>query len=159
MENQINDRELTDDMLLTNESRFFLLDIAKWARFLSIVGITFIGLTAFFLILSVIIISSTNTFMHFSNDYGYIYNPGTFKWLYLIFYLVILGIYFIPFFLLYKFSVLAKKGLTENNSLILTDGFRFLKNHYMFIGILTIIVVFFCLISFVMVLAGMYTTM
>jgi len=157
MENYERRTTSADDMLLTNESRFFLKEISKWARFLSVVGIVIIGFSAFMLVVGSISLSYVNHLYIGQNIPGIsaIYNPGVFKWIYIIIYLLILGVYFIPVYFLYKFSVITKRALDEGNSLNLSDGFRNLKNHYLFMGVLTIILLAFFALSIILMIAGL----
>ncbi len=117
-------------MELNDQSNKFLLEIAKWATFLSIVGFVTI---AFMIILSFSIGSILSQIPE--NNMGV--SPQFFSFFYLIF----AGIYFIPVYHLFQFGTKTKKALINNDSDLLTFGLKKLKSHYKFLGIVTIIMV------------------
>lgn len=139
-------------MGITTEGRSILSDIAKWTKFLSVLGFIFLGISVFIILAAGILISLTNSYMESASSYPY--DPGVFRWFYAIIYLIILGIYFIPVYYLYKFSVNTKNALKMDDVDTLTDALSFLRKHYMFIGILTIIGVIFYMIAFLFMLFG-----
>ncbi|MDL2289842.1 hypothetical protein LJB95_00365, partial [Paludibacteraceae bacterium OttesenSCG-928-F17] len=55
--------------------------------------------------------------------------------------------YFIPIFMLYKFSVNARKAVEMNNTRFFTQSLRFLDNHYKIIGVMTIVSIIFFIFS------------
>lgn len=127
----------TDGMHFTSEGYSLLSQITKWTKFLSILGFVFIGLFVIIILSAGIVITSTNAYADMTDLSPY--NPGVFSWFYALIYLVVLGIYAIPVYYLYKFSVKTKNALLIYDVDLLTDGLRFLKKHYAFIGILAII--------------------
>jgi len=147
MENYDTERIINeDDMLLPNESRFFLREAAKWAYFLSTVGFVFLGISAIMLIIGAFPISFSDSYP-WNDTTG---NVAVFRWLYVIICLIVLGIYFIPLYFLNRFSIITRRALDMGNPLNLAAGFRNLKNHYLFLGVLTIIMIAFIVINFIM---------
>jgi hypothetical protein len=60
-------------------------------------------------------------------------------------------LYFFPVYYLNKFASNAKIALKNNDSESLATSFEFLKSHYKFIGILSVIIL--CLYVFIFVIA------
>ncbi len=56
-------------------------------------------------------------------------------------YIIMAFIYFIPVYYLYKFADNAIKLVRFRNKLTLTETFKYLKNHYQFMGIFTIVII------------------
>ncbi len=54
-------------------------------------------------------------------------------------YWALMIIYFFPIFYLYHFSRLVKMAIIESNSEFLASALKNLKNHFQYVGILTII--------------------
>ena len=108
-----------------NISAFQLLrEIAKWGRFLAIAG--YIGL-AFLLLLGLISgVLIANSQFH----------EGIFV---IIFYSIFVAVYIFPVYYLHRFSTNMTIALDKNDSLKLTESLVFLKSHYKFLGILTLI--------------------
>ena len=106
-------------------SAFQLLrEIAKWGRFLAIAG--YIGL-AFLLLLGLISgVLIANSQFH----------EGIFV---IIFYSIFVAVYIFPVYYLHRFSTNMTIALDKNDSLKLTESLVFLKSHYKFLGILTLI--------------------
>ena len=117
-------------MELNDQANKFLLEIAKWATFLAIVGFVTIG---FMIILSF----SIGTILSQIPENNIGVSPQFFSFFYLIF----AGIYFIPVYYLFQFGSKTKKALINNDADLLTFGLKKLKSHYKFLGIVTIIMV------------------
>lgn len=117
-------------MELNDQANKFLLEIAKWATFLAIVGFVTIG---FMIILSF----SIGTILSQVPENNMGISPQFFSFFYLIF----AGIYFIPVYYLFQFGSKTKKALINNDTDLLTFGLKKLKSHYKFLGIITIIMV------------------
>ncbi len=117
-------------MELNDQANKFLLEIAKWATFLAIVGFVTIG---FMIILSF----SIGTILSQIPENNMGVSPQFFSFFYLIF----AGIYFIPVYYLFQFGSKTKKALINNDTDLLTFGLKKLKSHYKFLGIITIIMV------------------
>jgi len=122
----------------------YLLDTAKWAKFLSIVGFVAMGL------LVIVGFSLGGIISHFTKEtmpfpmfiFGFVY-------------LFLAAIYFYPLFALFKFADYAKKAVAESDSEKLAESLRNLKGVFTFIGIITLIGV----IGFVLEIVGLLTFM
>jgi len=139
MENMEQNTNPNSPVGMNDYMKGFILEIAKWAKFLSIIG--FIGIGLMFLAAIVMMVAGA-TLSSFSNDYsgsGYSNSPvgaGVIG----IVYIIMAVLYFFPVFYLFKSAVGLKKGIINNDEMKLTDGFQNLKSHYKFIGIMMIIV-------------------
>jgi len=120
-----------EQLTITNASRNFLDEIAKWAKFLSILGFVLIGVLfvfAFFAtpIFEIAMEKQTGT-------------PTSLGFTMLITNLGLAIIYFFPVYYLLQFSNKMKKALVDKNEDTLAKAFEMLKSHYKFIGVFTII--------------------
>lgn len=121
--------EQFEELRIDRISREFLAETAKWANFLSILG--FIGLGLMVLAsLFMFVVGASNSFVPLGN--------GIFVG---IFYILIAGFYFVPINYLYKFASNMKNAIRTNNQSSLTTSFEYIKSHYKFIGILTIVMI------------------
>lgn len=112
----------------------FILEIAKWAKFLSILG--FVGIGLMFLAAIVMMVAGA-ALSDFSSEYSASpIGAGMVGFIYII----MAVLYFFPVFYLFKSAVGLKKGIIQNDEMSLTDGFQNLKSHYKFIGIMMIVV-------------------
>ncbi|MBF4465609.1 DUF5362 family protein [Flavobacterium sp. LC2016-12] len=122
------------ELQLDESAKDFLKETAKWAYFLSIIGFVGIGL------LVVIAIFAGTFFSLMSNSVpGMAAAGGSFGIMFSIIYLIMALLYFFPVYFLNKFASNAKKAFRDNDSEALTNSFGYLKSHYKFIGILTVI--------------------
>ncbi len=130
-------------MQLSDQAKKHLLEAAKWANFIAIVGFIAIGLL-------VIMSFSIGTIMA-SLPEGSLggLSPKFFSF----FYLIAAGIYFIPVFFLFQFGQKIKQAFAEDDHNLLTFGLKKLKSHYKFIGILCIVFIIF---YFLMILLGAF---
>lgn len=157
MTENLYEKGISNTMKLTSDSYPILTKISQWTKFLSIVGFVFIGLSILIVLSVGALITGMNQYAISTNDLMYI--PGMFSWTYAISLIIILGIYFIPVYLLFQFSSKLKKALELNDTERLTTAFDFLKKHYVYIGIITIIALSFYIICFLMLLTVIFSVM
>jgi len=116
-----------NELVLEIQAEVFLREGRKWAKFLAIVGFIFIGIGA---------LGSIGLFAASSMMSELTPVPmGSVA----IFYLIIIGIYFFPIYYLLKFADKAKEALDSRNTQTLTESMQYLKSHYKFLGIFTIV--------------------
>ncbi|MDR1055170.1 MAG: DUF5362 family protein [Prevotellaceae bacterium] len=141
-------------MELTNESKLLLGGISKWTKFLAIVGLVFTGLFVLVAFFGSSIITEMQS--EIRHTYGAYATRATesVAIMYTIAYLVIAVINFFPAYFLYQFSAQAKKALTANDSITLTNAFNYLKKHYTFVGILVIIMLLLMILSILVVVTA-----
>ena len=110
------------------DSRDYLLETCKWARFLAIVGMVIAGLLMVFVIFTFFSLSQLND--AFNGFYS----------LYILIYLVVIGIYIYPIISLYRFAKKVRIGIDQANQDEFNEGLRFLKSTFRYMGIMTIII-------------------
>jgi hypothetical protein len=111
------------DLVITTEIKDFLFATVKWSKFLAIIG---------YIAIAIMVLASL--FMLITGGSGPI--PTTLMG---VIYLAMSVLYFFPVKYLMDFSTKIKDALELNNQQILTDGFKNLKSHYKFLGVLTIV--------------------
>ncbi|HAQ37918.1 MAG TPA: hypothetical protein DCX89_05305 [Saprospirales bacterium] len=113
----------------TSEIKHYLLNTAKWAKFLAIMGYVMMGL----LVIIGIFMMVTNFSMF--EDLGVRPALGLFG----IIYWVIAAIYYFPVTYLYRFSNRIKSGLILVDQTHVTNAFSNLKSFFKFTGIMVIV--------------------
>lgn len=133
------------EMILDTKSLSFLTEIRKWSMFLAILGFIFLGLLV---LMGLFIILAGSLFG------GYL--GGMERVLIFFVYILIGGLYFFPIYYLLKFSVNMKKAIEQSEQKDMTSAFEYLKSHYKFIGIFTIVVLsLYVLIGIIAAIVGM----
>ena len=135
---------------LTPASRNFLLETAKWSKFLSIVGFVFLviliiaafGIGFFFN-------SMSSEFDEFGGAGGMIGGTAI-----TVLYLFMALIYFFPTYYLFQFSVKTTRAINASNTIELTDGLENLKSCFKYWGILMVIILGFYALGFGFMLIG-----
>jgi len=118
----------TDEIRLTEQSLGYLKETAKWAKFLSIVALVFIGL----MVLVVLFAGST-----MSSLYGEMSGMGAAGGVgMMIYFLFIMGIYVYPIIKLFQFSKKCKLAIDTSSTDLMTEALGNLKSVYKFMGIL-----------------------
>lgn len=135
-----------DHMKINAGDRNNLLEVARWARFLSIVGFVILGIMAI-AILSMVALGASNPLMG---------NSETSIGVAILISLVFLSLYFFPIYYLYKAAKGIRGGLSSSDDSALSDGFSSLKSHYKFLGIFMIVVLSFYALA---LLTGLGTIM
>ena len=127
-------------MTLSDQAVYFLADIRKWARFLAIMGYIGIGVL---LILAIVMVIIFDAMMAAIPNYPI---SGT---MLAVLYVIFAIIYFFPVYYLDKFSVKMKYALNSGDESKLTESFQWLRAHYRFIGILTIVLLALFALAFI----------
>jgi hypothetical protein len=126
------------DTGLTRESNFsttaeiksYLLEAAKWGKFLAIMGYIGIG---FMLLLAI-------GMMFMGNLFSALAGKGMSMGLFGVIYIAIAAFYFFPVYYLHQFSINIKRGLNSDSLSDVTMGFQSLKSLFKFMGVLTVII-------------------
>jgi hypothetical protein len=121
-------------MEVTERAKSIFLNMARWTKFLAIMGFIFIGL--------MLLMFSVGLFTNFS-DRGFSSNPvlssigvgGS-----MIFAVLLLGIYFYPTYTLYMYSIKIKRAVLSSDKDQFETALNFLKNTFQYLAILLIIV-------------------
>jgi hypothetical protein len=135
------------DLQIDNQSNSYLTEIARWGKFLAIMGFILCGL---FVLVAIFGGAAIGTLMSTQMGTSSVMS-GAFL---TISYLVIALIYFFPCFYLFKFSTRMQLALRTNDQVQLNFSLKYLKSLFRYLGIFTIVilsiyalVIFFVLIS------------
>lgn len=134
------------------QSKRFLSETAKWGKFLSIIG--FIG-CAFIAIFGIIMALGLSNASQGYNEFG---GGNPFAMLgpaMAVIMLLMALLYFIPCLYLFRFSGQMSVALSADDQAALNKAFENLKSVFKFIGILTIIVLSFYILAFLIGLMAM----
>ncbi|WP_310378392.1 DUF5362 family protein [Flavobacterium sp.] len=134
------------ELELNESAKEFLREAAKWAYFLSILGFIGIGLIVLVAIFAGTIFSAIGSMTPGMGGFG-----SSFGIVLTVVYLIIALLYFFPVYYMNKFATNAKTALQENDTESLALSFEYLKSHYKFIGIMSIIGL--CLYGLIIVFA------
>ncbi len=141
MENPISEIKIG----LTQEAVAHLGKIRKWTMFFSILGFIALGILAIVGIAMIFI-------MPMLGQEGAM---GPLSGIFLvIIYIIIAAIYFFPILYLYRFSVHVKSSLANSDANDLSVALKNLKDHYTFLGILTVVILAIYAIVLVVMLLG-----
>lgn len=140
MENNLH-VENGENLVIDWRSKEFLKETAKWTKFLAILGFVGIG----FMVLGSLVMLFAPSSLMSNGDF-----PFGGKIFMMLLYLAFAVLYYFPISYLYQFSENTKKAIENNDNNAIRDAFEFLKSHYKFIGILTIILLsFYAIIIFI----------
>jgi len=131
------DSQLSDSgSELSEKSTKYLLEAARWSKFLAIVAFIGIGLS---LIITIFTVATAASRPYFS---GYELIPVLLT-------IVILGLYFFPALNLFNFAVKMKNGIVQNKAYEIEDAFEAIKSFFKFFGILTIVILSIYVLIFI----------
>lgn len=141
----MEDHSITEnfEMQLQQTAKDFLKETAKWAYFLSILGFVGIGFIVFAALFASTLFSAMGHMSAPMEGMG-----ASFGVMMSVVYIIIAVLYFFPVYYLNKFASHAKAAVRENNSEKLTVSLQYLKSHYKFIGIMTLVVFSMYLLMF-----------
>jgi len=140
MENNLH-VENGENLIIDWRSKEFLKETAKWTKFLAILGFVGIGL----MVLGSLVMLFAPSSLMSNGDF-----PFGGKIFMMLLYLAFAVLYYFPISYLYQFSENTKKAIENNDNNAIRDAFEFLKSHYKFMGILTIILLsFYAIIIFI----------
>ena len=123
------------ELQLNESAKGFLKEATKWAYFLSILGYIGIGFIVVAAVFAGALFAFIGNLSREMNSFGAM--GGSFI---SAFYLMIAAFYFFPVYYLNKFASNAKIALLDNDSKSLAASFEYLKSHYKFIGIMSLII-------------------
>lgn len=144
MENNLH-VENGENLVIDWRSKEFLKETAKWTKFLAILGFVGIGL----MVLGSFVMLFAPSSLMSNGDF-----PFGGKIFMMLLYLAFAVLYYFPISYLYQFSENTKKAIENNDNNAIRDAFEFLKSHYKFMGILTIILLSFYAIMIFIGLIG-----
>ncbi len=130
-----------ENLVIDWRSKEFLKETAKWTKFLAILGFVGIGL----MVLGSLVMLFAPSSLMSNGDF-----PFGGKIFMMLLYLAFAVLYYFPISYLYQFSENTKKAIENNDNNAIRDAFEFLKSHYKFMGILTIILLaFYAILIFI----------
>ncbi|WP_181163642.1 DUF5362 family protein [Pontibacter mangrovi] len=134
---------------ITPPSAHYLREIAKWGKFLAIVGFVGVGIMV---LVGLFAGATMGMFLpkESINSSAGMISGGFFT----VFYLLFALLYFFPVLYLYRFSGKMQEALRLQDEELLTTSFSNLKSLFKFMGILTIIILGFYVLSLVFVFLG-----
>lgn len=125
MEESTNNTSIFN-LQIDEDGQSYLLELAKWSRFLGILGYIGLGLLVIFSLSFAYAFADNLTGLQ-----GY--------WI-AVFYVLFASIYVYPVYAIYKSGKLIKEGLYLHDQLIFNEGLKYIKNSFRYIGILTIVI-------------------
>ncbi|WP_299760239.1 DUF5362 family protein [uncultured Pontibacter sp.] len=138
-------------LTITLPSAAYLREIAKWGKFLAIVGFIGIGLMVIIALFAGTAIGSMSLPEESGGSAAGMIGGGFFMFFYLLFALL----YFFPVLYLYRFSGKMQEALRLQNEELLVTSFANLKSLFKFMGVLTIIMLSFYVSAMLFVFLGM----
>lgn len=135
--NHVNNNN--ENFQLNHKSLGYLVDAAKWAKLISLISLCLIGVYCLLIIAFFIgfIPAVDNPFSSIIGIFPMFFFVG------------LMIICAIPMWWLYQFSIKINYAVEYNNDLEIENAFQFLKNHYKFIGIASIVIIAAYSVSFV----------
>eukprot|EP01133_Synstelium_polycarpum_P014005 gene14005-16509_t len=133
-------------LIVTEDIRSYLYDMAKWTKFLAIVGFIITGLTAmaaFGMGALMSALAKINPMM-----------PALGSGVLTVYFLLIALLYFYPSLLMYKHSTAAYKAVLYGDQLSLSVAIKNLKSFFKFWGILMIVVIALYVLIFLLAIVG-----
>ena len=129
------DSNMNDGFVITEASRGYLRETAKWAKFLAIVGFVIMGFLVLFGLFFGAIMGSTMSGLE-DAGLGAGIGAGAFGAIYVVMALL----YFFPTLYLYRFATRTKQALLDSDSEGLAWGLEQLKSTFKFMGIMMIVI-------------------
>jgi hypothetical protein len=126
------------ELQIDQQNTSYLSEIARWGKFLSIVGFIGIGLSTIFFTVTLLTGNSTSSASFGGTSYDMGYTIG--KAIAPILIIAIFLLYFFPTLYLFRFSTQMQTAIRNNDQGYLTNSFGNLKSCFKFLGILTIVI-------------------
>jgi len=128
------------------DTRTYLYEVAKWSRFLAIVG--FVGMALMALLCVMMMLGLSSASMGALGSVGLASIIGLFALL------ILSAFYIFPLLFLYRFSTHLKSGLDLNVQTDIDEAFKNLKSLLKFIGVFTMVILAFYALALVLGLLG-----
>lgn len=140
-----NDMEVDpgQPLLIGPEGRSHLITTAKWALFISIIGFV---ITAFLLLLGISFMFLTSVISEYQDFQAIQYFPLSMVALGIV-YLLSAALCSFPCYYLFTFAKKTKAGIANEEQSSLDEGLKNLKRTFLFVGILTIILLAMLLLA------------
>lgn len=125
-------QEIIFELGVDETAKAYLLQTARWTRFMAIMGFIFTGLL---LAMAVFLAASSSV----RNGFGDV--EGSFTITGIIAYFLIAVLYIYPISELYRFSTSVKQALIVNDAPIFTKAMKHQRNMWRFMGIMMIVII------------------
>jgi len=128
-------------------AKAYMVETARWAKFLAILT---------FIMMGILVLASKfiGDYMALQYSTQGLQMPEWFSTVIMVVYILVVCLYFYPVFALLKFSNLIKPAVQAANKEQFNNAFRYLKNMFKYIGILTIIFLSFYGIAIIFAVIG-----
>lgn len=136
---------------LDEQSKGFLGEAARWGRFLAIIGFIVCALV---ILVGAYMASAGNDFDNAFSEYRGVRTSSNLGVIMAVVYIIIALIWFFPCLYLLRFSNKMKAALAANDQVSLTSSFQNLKSMFKFVGVLTIIILSFYILLFLVGMLG-----
>lgn len=136
------------ELKLDNTAKAYLLETARWAKFLSILGFIFLGfylLGGMALAFSITITDEVGAWSKGIGATGILllYALGGFITVY-------------PIYALYRYTILIKRAINSNDGITLNMALRYHRNYYRYNGIIAVVIIgLYALIFIIAIIIGM----
>lgn len=127
----------------------YLIEAAKWAKFLSIIGFIICGLLVLTGVFSSTFFASL---AHVDSEINTMGNVGSA--FFTVWFVLFALLYFFPSYYLFNFASKMQRALVNNDQISLNDSFKSLKSCLKFWGILLIIILCFYALAIVFAMLG-----
>ena len=143
-----------ENLKIDEASKSFFLEMAKWTKFLSILGFISLG------IMVLVAFSIRSLMSNLPNMGGMSTFSTALSGFVTFIYVAIAIVYYFPIKYLYDFSTKVKKALEQTNQQLFNEAIAKLKSHYKFVGIVTVIIFsMYVLIFGFSILAAVFSSM
>lgn len=150
---ELNNKNEGENFLKINpDGRYYLLETARWVKFLAIFAMVIMGLMIVGSLFGGFALLSLSR-QNLSGGNGVAAAAVGSSFFSIVFLFIMIGLYVYPIYALYKFSVQSKRALFNYDEELLNDSFRHLKGFFQYIGILTLI--FIIIYAFFFIFIGL----
>ncbi len=137
------DHEEKPVLQVDEHARYYLLQTARWTKFLAITAIVLFSIMLMFIVVTVLFLSGAE-----GSAAGYQTQGQMNPMLSIAFALIALVLYVYPIYTLLKFSGLVKAGIEAEDQEQFNDALKNLFRMFRFLGVMVIITIIFYVLAF-----------
>ncbi len=147
------DQNSNRGLILSEAVKQVLLQVAKWAKLIAIIGFVICGLVFLFIVIAGLVLIAYSIF---GTDNSALNEAN--PWITVPVYLVLTALCFIPCLMLYNFSVKAEVAIRLGSDDSLVKAFSSLYKCFQFVGIITLTIVgMYAVIRIVMLITNLWS--
>ncbi|MEO8766519.1 MAG: DUF5362 family protein [Ginsengibacter sp.] len=135
---------LSNDLQVTPQGLGYLAEVAKWGKFLAIMGFILCGITVALSFFVPVLLTQLPPYNTMSSEFS-----STMKIAMTIIYLLLALLFFFPCFYLYKYSVKMQSAVKTISQENFDESLMNMKSMFKFYGIFTIIILSFYAVAFI----------